>query len=54
MERMLETLHSGPERLGPVASLIEDLQKTEAGVDLLGAEFDAVWEPIWKVRQNKR
>ena len=54
MERMLETLHSGPERLDPVASLVEDLRKTEAGVDLLGTEFDAVWEPIWKVRQNRR
>ena len=54
MERMLETLHSGPNRLDPVASLVEDLKKTEAGADLLGPEFDAVWEPLWKVRQDRR
>ena len=51
---MLETLHSGPNRLDPVASLVEDLKKTEAGADLLGPEFDAVWEPLWKVRQDRR
>ena len=54
MERMLETLYSGPNRLDHVATLVEDLKKTEAGADLLGPEFDAVWEPLWKVRQDRR
>ena len=54
MERMLETLHSGPDRLDAVASLVADLRKTEAGAELLGSEFDAVWEPLWKVRQTRR
>ena len=54
MERMLETLHSGPDRLDAVASLVEDLRKTEAGSELLGAEFDAIWRPLWKVREARR
>lgn len=54
MERMLETLHSGPERLDAVASLVDDLRRTEAGAELLGAEFDAVWRPLWKVREARR
>ena len=54
MERMLETLHSGPDRLDAVASLVADLRKTEAGAELLGPEFDAVWEPLWKVREARR
>ena len=54
MERMLETLHSGPERLDAVASLIAELRKTEEGTELLGEEFDAVWEPLWKVREARR
>ena len=54
MERMLETLHSGPDRRDSVATLVEDLRKTEAGAELLDPEFDAVWEPIWKVRQSRK
>ena len=54
MERMLETLHSGPHRLDAVASLVADLRKTETGAELLGPEFDAVWEPLWKVREARR
>ena len=50
LEQMLETLGRDPSRLDPVASLLEDLRKTEAGRELLGAEFDAVWDPIWAVR----
>ncbi len=54
MERMLETLHRGPDRLDAVASLVAELRKTEAGAELLGADFDAVWEPLWKVREARR
>ena len=54
MERMLETLYSGPDRLDAVASLVEDLRKTEAGAELLGAEFDAIWRPLWDVREARR
>ena len=54
MERMLETLHSGPDRLDAVASLVAELRKTEAGAELLGADFDAVWKPLWRVREARR
>ena len=54
MERMLETLYSGPDRLDSVASLVAELRKTEAGAELLGADFDAVWKPLWRVREARR
>ena len=54
MERMLETLHNGPHRLDAVKSLVDDLRETDAGAELLGPEFDSIWEPLWKVRENMR
>ena len=50
LERMLESLGSDPKRLDPVASLIEDLRKTEEGKELIGADFYSVWDAIWTVR----
>ena len=54
LERMLATLGSNPGRLDAVASLINDLRKTEAGEELVGADFDAIWEPLWQVRESRR
>ena len=54
LERMLETLSRDPHRLDAVASLIQDLRKTEEGTDLIGPEFDAVWESLWTVREKLR
>ena len=50
LERMLETLGSDPHRLDDVNSLIEDLRSTEAGADLMGTEFEAVWDALWTAR----
>lgn len=50
MERMLETLGSDPRRLDDANTLIEELRSTEAGADLLGAEFEAVWNALWTAR----
>ena len=50
LERMVETLAGDPSRLNDVASLIEDLRRTESGTELIGAEFDAIWEAIWMAR----
>ena len=50
MERMLETLGRDPRRLDDVNSLVEDLRRTEAGAELLGADFEAVWRSIWTAR----
>ena len=54
LERMLETLGRDPGKLDAVASLIEDLRKTEEGAELISAEFDEVWEPLWKVRETMK
>ena len=53
LERMLETLGSDPDKLDAVASLLADLRKTEAGRELIGAEFDAVWDALWTVRGHQ-
>ena len=50
LERMLETLGNDPRRLDDVNSLIEDLRRTEAGTELIGPEFDAVWDTLWTAR----
>ena len=50
LERMLETLGSDPRRLDDVNSLIEELRSTESGADLLGSEFEAVWDALWTAR----
>ena len=52
MERMLETLGSDPRRLDDVNSLIEELRSTEAGAELLGQEFEAVWDALWTARRR--
>ena len=52
MERMLETLGSDPRRLDDVNSLIEELRSTEAGAELLGGEFEAVWDALWTARRR--
>ena len=54
LERMLETLRSDPGKLDAVASLLEDLRKTEEGRQLTGAEFDAIWEALWTVRGRRK
>lgn len=53
LERMLETLGSAPSRLDAVASLVDDLRRTEAGAELLGADFDAVWGALWPARLGR-
>ena len=50
LERMLETLGSDPGKFDAVASLIDDLRRTEAGTELIGKDFDAIWDALWTVR----
>ena len=54
MERMLETLGTDPGKLDAVASLLEDLRKTEEGKELIGSEFDAIWEALWTARGRRK
>ena len=54
LERMLETLASDPGKLDAVASLLEDLSKTQEGRELLGDDFKGVWEALWTVRARRK
>ena len=54
LERMLETLASDPSKLDAVASLLEDLTKTQEGRELLGDDFQGVWEALWTVRARRK
>ena len=53
LERMLETLGSDPGKLDAVASLLEDL-RTQEGKELIGDDFEAVWEALWTVRGRRK
>ena len=54
LERMLETLASEPARLDSVNSLLEDLRKTEYGSELIGEDFEAIWDAVWTARGELR
>ena len=54
LERMLTTLSRDASQLDAVDTLVRELRKTEDGKKLLGADFDAVWEPLWQVREKMR
>ena len=54
LERMLTTLSRDANQLDAVNTLIGELRKTEEGKKLLGTDFDAVWEPLWQVREKMR
>ena len=53
LERMLETLGADPKKLDAVASLLDDLRRTEAGRKIVGPEFDAIWDVLWAVRNRR-
>ena len=52
-ESMMRAIDRDPERIDQVASLIEDLQRTPEGRELLPADLETIWKPIWKVRQQQ-
>lgn len=52
LEPLLETLDRAPHRLDEVARLLDDLRATPEGAALLPADFEAIWEPIWRVRKE--
>jgi hypothetical protein len=53
-ETMVRTLDRNPEKLDQIARLVEDLRKTENGMQLLPEGFDAIWKPIWASRERMR
>ena len=54
LERMLAILGKNPERLDAVARLVDDLRKSDMGKELLGKDFDPVWDPIWEARKTRK
>lgn len=54
LEHLLRTLQRAPERLDQVQRLIDDLRKTPEGRSLVPPEFEAIWEPIRRVRRAGR
>lgn len=53
-EALLRTLASDPERLDHIATLLEDLRRTEHGAALVPENLDAIWVPMWQVREQRR
>lgn len=52
LETMLRTLHRQPAQLKRVASVLEALRKAPNGSELLSADFQRIWEPIWEAAQE--
>ncbi len=52
LESMLRALHRGPAQLERVASLLEVLRKQPMSSELLGTDFQSIWEPIWEAAQK--
>ena len=52
LERMLETLATNPDRLDDVESLLKDLRRSKHGAELIGQDFETVWEAVWKARME--
>ena len=51
-ESLVRALYRDPAQLDSVAQLVEDLRKTERGRKLLPEEFEKVWEPVRKARDQ--
>lgn len=52
LETMLRTLHRQPAQLKRVASVLEALRKAPNVSELLSADFQRIWEPIWEAAQE--
>ena len=53
LESLLKALGRDPGRLDEVARLIADLRRTPEGQDLLPDGLNAIWDPIWAVREEQ-
>ncbi len=53
-EALMRALDRDPARLDQIAALIVDLRKTPEGRQLVPDEFDAIWAPIWGVREEQQ
>jgi len=51
-ETMVRALHRQPDRLVQVNRLVQDLRRSPESQELLPADFDAIWAPIWQAYQE--
>ena len=54
LEPLLKSLTDDLDRLDHVARLIEDLEATPEGRELIPQDFRGVWQHVWKVRESLR
>jgi hypothetical protein len=52
-ESLVRSLARDPERIDHVAEVIDDLRMTSEGRRLLPANLDAIWNPVWTIRQKQ-
>ena len=52
LEALVRALHRSPEKLDQIARLVDDLNETPEGRELLPKDFEAIWQPIWSVRKG--
>lgn len=52
LESLMKALARSPEKMDRINRLVEDLNKTEEGVNLLPDGFMSVWEAIWQIRKE--
>ncbi len=52
-ESLMKAIDREPSRIDQVATLIEDLNQSTEGRQLLPADLETIWKPIWEVRQKQ-
>jgi hypothetical protein len=51
-ESLVRALARDPRRIDRVARLVTDLTRSEEGAALLPPDFERIWQPIWRARQE--
>jgi hypothetical protein len=51
-ETLMRTLSRDPARLDHVAKLLDDLRDSDRAAELVPTELNALWTPIWNIRQE--
>jgi hypothetical protein len=53
-EMLLRNLDRSPERLDNLNSLMKELRQGAEKEDLFPADFDSIWQPVWRKREHLR
>lgn len=54
LEKLIQALHSDPEKIEWVAELVNDMKKSGDSAAILPPGFDAIWKPIRKAGERIR